>query len=150
MPVEIIYNMKAEKEINLTIPLDSGFTHILFNLAVQGYGAIEVEYSGSGDSGAIDSVKLWKREAVNIDKDSNEIMIKDYDSKNYGYPARDLAEVIEEKVYTHILNNAPDWYNNDGGSGDLYISTEDGQYYANHRVYYTESDESILEGRLGD
>ena len=31
-------------EVKCTIPLDSGFTHILFNLASQGYSHIYVEY----------------------------------------------------------------------------------------------------------
>lgn len=118
------------QEINATIPLDSSFDHILFNLGSQGFAAIKVTYQGGGDDGSIDEVGLIK---------IGEIKFEDGKAEEIGDPEltpmeHNLRDLIENKVYDRILQSASDWYNNEGGGGILWISTLDRQYYGDH--YY--------------
>lgn len=134
------------KTISATVPLESGFTHVLFNLAAQGYDYIRICYSGSGDSGCIDEIYLAPKGTITIE--NNEL--KEHDEIDYALPDDNLQTLIENKAYEHVLNDADDWYNNDGGGGTLYISTLDGSYYANHYVNITETIDSVLTGKFGD
>lgn len=134
------------KTISATVPLESGFTHVLFNLAAQGYDYIRIGYSGSGDSGCIDEIYLAPKGTITIE--NNEL--KEHDEIDYALPDGNLRALIENKAYEHVLNDADDWYHNDGGGGTLYISTLDGSYYANHYVNITETIDSVLTGKFGD
>lgn len=138
--------MTETKEISLTIPVTSGFTHVLFNLAAQGYDYIKITYSGSGDSGCIDDVHLIKKGLINIEDD----VVEDQSDYNNDYPDDDLRKLIENKAYKYVLNDADDWYNNDGGGGTLYISTLDGSYHSDHYVTVTETVDSVITGKFGD
>lgn len=136
-----------KKEISLTIPKDSGFTHVLFNIAAQGFDYIKIHYSGSGDSGGIDEVYLLPTGCVTI-KDEEVEDESSYD--DCSYPDSDLKDIITNKAYDEILNTADDWWNNDGGGGTLYISTLDGSYHGDHYVNIVETIDSVLTGKLED
>jgi len=138
--------MKEKKIISLTIPIDSTFTHVLFNLAAQGFEYIKINYSGGGDSGAIEDVSLLFPGAVTI----NDGEVSEKNANDYADPDDELKDLIENKAHEHVLNNADDWWNNDGGGGTLYISTMDGSYHGEHYVNYTETHNSILTGKFGD
>lgn len=140
---------KIEKinEISCTIPLESAFTHILFNLSAQGYSHIYSSYSGSGDDGAIDEIILIKRGNV-IEKDNEFPFIKD--EEEYAVVNKDLLKLLSDKIYTTILNDATNWYNNEGGGGKLFISTDDGTYKCDHYYNVTESIHEELDGKFGD
>lgn len=136
-----------KKEISLTIPKDSGFTHVLFNIAAQGFDYIKIHYSGGGDSGGIDDVLLVPTGCVIITDGTVE------DESSYSEctpPDDELKEIIENKAYENILNTAEDWWNNDGGGGTLYISTLDGSYHGHHYVNEIITHDSELSGKLGD
>lgn len=137
---------EKKKEISCTIPLTSGFTHILFNLASQGYSHIYANYYGSGDSGAIEELYLVGRGGVvEIDRDlpelKEDVPLADVEDE--------LAELLREKIYD-IINNEGDWYNNEGGGGKLFISTDDGKYKGDHYINVTESVHNDVSGTLGD
>jgi hypothetical protein len=133
-------------EISLTIPEDSGFTHVLFNLAAQGFEYIKIQYSGGGDSGCIDDVYLLFHGTVTIEDGE----VSENNDRDYGTPDYVLKELIEEKATTHVLDEADDWWNNEGGGGTLYISTLDGTYYGNHYVNVSDTIDSTLTGKFGD
>jgi hypothetical protein len=136
-----------KKNISLTIPKESGFTHVLFNIAAQGFDYIKIHYSGGGDSGGIDDVYLLPTGCVIIE-DGRVEDESSYDE--YTHPDDELQEIIANKAYENILHTAEDWWNNDGGGGTLYISTLDGSYYGNHYVNETITHDSQLSGKLGD
>jgi hypothetical protein len=138
-----------EKEITLTIPYDSGFTHVLFNIAAQGFEFIKISYSGSGDSGAIDEVELIPTGFMSI-KDNRVEWNKNNKEAEYGEPTEELKSIIEERAYKYVLNSADDWYNNEGGGGTLYISTMDGQFHCDHYTYEQITHDSVLTGKFGD
>jgi hypothetical protein len=133
-------------EINLTIPSTSGFTHVLFNLAAQGVEYIKIQYSGSGDSGCVDQVELIPQGLITIEDER----INEHNHIDYDEPGDELKELIEDKVITHVLNHADDWWNNEGGGGTLYICTLDGTYHGDHYVNVTETIDSVLTGKFGD
>ena len=137
---------EEKKEISCTIPLDSGFTHILFNLASQGYSHIYARYYGSGDSGAIEEIYLVERGGVHEEEGSlpeleGDAVLADIEDE--------LSKVLMEKVY-EILSHEDDWYNYEGGGGTLFISTEDYKYRGDHYINVTESVHNDVEGVLGD
>jgi hypothetical protein len=133
-------------EISLTIPIDSGFTHVLFNLAAQGFEYIKIQYSGGGDSGCIDDVYLVHQGTIEIEDG----IVSENNDRDYADPDEELKDLIEEKAIKHVLDNADDWWNNEGGGGTLYISTADGSYHGHHYVNVTETIDSVLTGKFGD
>lgn len=133
-------------EISLTIPEDSGFTHVLFNLAAQGFEFIKINYSGGGDSGCIDDVYLLFHGTATIEGDN----ISENNDRDYAHPDTVLKELIEQKALDQVLDKADDWWNNEGGGGTLYISTLDGSYYGDHYVNVTDTIDSKLTGKFGD
>jgi hypothetical protein len=137
--------MEKEETVSINIPYESGFTHILFNLAGQGYSCIRVEYSGGGDEGHIQDINVMKRKGT----DPNE---KFYNQAGQDGPPLDekLSDIIRDRAYKHILDNADDWCNNEGGGGTLYISTDDGEYHADHYINIISTEESSLDGQLFD
>lgn len=137
--------MEKEEKVGINIPYESGFTHILFNLASQGYSCIRVEYSGGGDEGYIQDINVMKRNGTDPD-------IEFYKQTDEDGPPlqKELYDIIRDRAYKHILDDADDWCNNDGGGGTLYISTDDGEYYADHYVYEMTTHDSVLTGQLFD
>jgi hypothetical protein len=135
-----------KKEITLTIPYDSGFTHVLFNLAAQGFEYIKIEYSGGGDSGCIDDVYLVRQGHIKIEDGE----VSENNDGYYAHPNQELKNLIGEKATNHVLDKADDWWNNDGGGGVLYICTLDGTYHGDHYVNETTTHDSILTGQFGD
>lgn len=133
-------------KISSTIPLTSGFTDILLNIAAQGFDYIKISYSGSGDSGCIEDVYLAPKGKIIIDDDG----VNEYNDRDYAYPDDELNNLLQDKAYAYVLDDADDWYNNEGGGGELYISTLDGSFYCNHYTYELISKDTILTGKFGD
>jgi len=135
-----------QEKLNVTIPLDSGFSHILFNLAAQGYSHICVIYDGSGDSGDIEDIIAMPRDLKKSKNQHNSC----YDVVNPIKLDKDLYDLIVDQTYTKVLSHLQDWCNNDGGYGQLYISTEDSSYDSYHYTRYTESNSHPSDGQIGD
>jgi len=133
-------------EISLTIPEDSGFTHVLFNLAAQGFEYIKIQYSGGGDSGCIDDVYLLFHGTATIEDGE----VSENNDRDYATPDDVLKELIEEKALKQVLDKADDWWNNEGGGGTLYISTLDGTYHGDHYINVSDTIDSTLTGKFGD
>ena len=97
-----------------------------------GVKVIVVEYSGGGDSGGIDSACCYSdlefKNGVVVDK--NEIL-----------------DDIEQIAYAK-LECIEDWYNNDGGWGEMIIHVPSGEYIINNNIRITETEEYIHEGSL--
>jgi len=142
--------MSNEQEL-LNINADFSFKDILFHIRLAGYGYIWFQYGGSGDSGSIDEIVLVRKEDAE-ETEEGRIVIKDgkypfsLDQKHR--LSSEIRNKIENSIYDNILSDAPDWYNNDGGGGEGYICTEDGQYICDHFVNIVEREESELKGNL--
>lgn len=102
-------------------------TFVLYDMGVR---KIQVDYSGGGDSGAIDGVHYF-------DKHYNDIsykikpMLSDLETEL-------CDDHIENVVYDQILDNISDWYNNEGGQGSVTINIPSLSSYGS-TTYYKEA-----------
>lgn len=79
----------------------------IFVLKDMGVVTVEADYSGSGDSGSIDTINYNDKDGCNISDIPNTIF-----------------ENIEEAFYEQ-LNETEDWYNNEGGYGTIVFDLEE-------------------------
>ena len=101
--------------------LEKDICLIILNL--NGVSHIEFSYSGSGDDGAIDDICFFNinNETINPNKDSY-INIDD------------IKYNILENTADELLCQITDWWNNDGGYGNLTLNTLDGTYSIQNNV----------------
>ena len=122
-------------------------TSLLFKLADLGITGVKVKYDGGGDSGAIEWIgytteKCDTPEDVddNINDWENDSNLAELDSSAYS--------LIEDFAQETILNDIEDWWNNEGGFGDLCICVPSGKYIINNHVRITETEDYFHDGDL--
>ena len=122
-------------------------TSLLFRLADIGITGIKVKYDGAGDSGSI----VWigyTTEKCNTPEDVND-NIDDWDSdSNLAELDSSAYSLIENFAEETILNDIEDWWNNEGGFGDLCICVPSGKYIINNHVRVTETEDFFHDGDL--
>jgi hypothetical protein len=109
----------------------------IYLLKDKGVKRIRIEYSGGGDSGAIDSIGY-------LDELDSFIAIK-----YSGMEATDIPPAIENLAYVK-LNNIEDWWNNDGGVGYMIIDLNDLSYQISNEIRYTEYETYNHNGDLSE
>jgi hypothetical protein len=119
---------------------------VLIQLADQGVTGIKVHYEGGGDSGAIESI-------VYTDKEDAEF--SDIDLVSAWEQESDLEKLnssayatIQNFAHETILDNIEDWWNNEGGYGNILIKVPSGEYLINNNVRIMEIEEFTHEGNL--
>ena len=122
-------------------------TSLLFRLADIGITGIKVHYDGGGDSGAIEQIGYTTEKCDTprdvddeIDVWENEMSLAALDSELYA--------LVEEFAQDQILNDIEDWWNNEGGFGDLCICVPSGKYIINNSVRITETEDFFHNGSL--
>jgi hypothetical protein len=119
---------------------------VLIQLADQGVTGIKVHYDGGGDSGAIENI-------VYTDKENAEFSDIDYVS---AWEQESDLEKLNSSAYATIqnfahetlLDNIEDWWNNEGGYGDILIKVPSGEYLINNNVRIMEIEAFTHEGNL--
>jgi|688.fasta_scaffold05035_4 hypothetical protein len=93
-------------------------------------GAVKavINYSGGGDSGAVDEVEF---------RDANDNVLK----------LDDRREEIEDMVYP-LLNTLEDWWNNEGGYGLMVLDLRTGEYHIENTIYIQHTEEFTHTGTL--
>ncbi|MEM8986683.1 MAG: DUF6878 family protein [Pseudomonadota bacterium] len=103
-----------------------------------------VTFDGSGDSGSIEEVyfddRHFNARAVSLAYEKTQSSWED----GRWVHAREIAEgtledVLEDIGYDYLEETGVDWYNNDGGFGDLVIDVEAGTVELDVNVRFTES-----------
>lgn len=84
------------------------FRGILASYHLQGYNELIIRYDGAGDSGSIDEIELIGNNSRNLKGDE--------------------SNIIEEAFNAFFMDLTSDWYNNDGGYGEVSINLENGQF----------------------
>lgn len=128
---------------------ENRMTNILLQLADLGVTAIKIHYSGGGDSGAIDSI-IYSTEP-NIDFDEIEDLnswTSDFNLSNLKIPNMDLYNEISDFADDKILTDIEDWWNNDGGYGNLCIKVPSGEYKIFNNIYITNTESYHHQGNL--
>jgi hypothetical protein len=105
-----------------------------------GASVIVAEYSGGGDSGAIDELYGLPEECVTRNEQG---LVTEYendsdDDKRIEIPDS-MRGSLEDLIYRKILDGVEDWYNNDGGYGNVAVCTKTGSWVCDNNVYYTET-----------
>ena len=93
-----------------------------------GVEKLVAEYSGSGDSGSIDSVYAENTEGDHVDLDDFHDRVEEF-----------MYEILSTK-YDH------DWYNNEGGNGTVYFNINTLEYDVHG--YVMEAREAFQDGKL--
>ena len=126
---------------------ENELTGLLLKLADMGITGIKVNYNGGGDSGAIDWIGYTKVKCDtpkevndNINNWENDTNLADLDSSVYS--------LIEDFADQKILNDIEDWWNNEGGFGDLCICVPSGKYIINNHINITETEDYFHYGNL--
>ena len=137
----------------LELDANMNFKDLLFHIRLNGYGYVGFQYFGSGDSGSIDEIYLVPKEHAK--QNAEGYIIGDYGYYDYETTCphslpQEIVDIISEKIYAYILNDASDWYNNDGGGGNGYICTENGDFSTDHYINIMSREEEIIKGNLFD
>lgn len=121
-------------------------TALLFKLADLNITGVKVKYDGSGDSGAIEWIG-YTAEPCETPEDVND-NIDDWASEaNLENIDKELHTQIKNFGYG-ILDDIEDWWNNEGGFGELCICVPSGKYIINNHVRITETEDYFHDGDL--
>jgi hypothetical protein len=109
---------------------------------------VVIAYSGSGDSGQIDSVDIYREKDVINAKGAIKVLGREthWNEKTNAWDEKvehkilPLDEALREFVYDWIEAEHAGWENNDGASGECTIDVSKGTFTLGHNSYYTESD----------
>jgi len=123
-------------------------TSLLFQLADLGITGIKVKYDGAGDSGAIEWIG-YTTKPCETPEDVND-NVNDWENDwLLANISADAHNKIESFAYD-ILNDIEDWWNNEGGFGDLCICVPSGKYIINNHVRITDTEDYFHDGSLLD
>ena len=122
-------------------------TSLLFKLADLSITGIKVHYDGGGDSGAIEWIGYTREKCDSPEDVSDHIDTWDNDA-NLAELDSDAYSLIEEFAQETILNDIEDWWNNEGGFGNLCICIPSGKYNINNSIRITETEDFFHDGNL--
>ncbi len=132
--------------------VEEGARHYLENLRrvlpilrEHGLGSVTVEFDGYGDSGSIAAIHY---DVDAFDDSAIQIEVRDVESNfqpGQGWVRTQidkqttLHDAIEAVTYDYLTETGVDWYNNDGGFGELIINVDDGSVSLEVSTRFTES-----------
>lgn len=119
------------------------FRGMLPILRQHGVETVSVSFDGSGDSGTIDNASFSP--AINAASIYGEFASTEYQFVDGRYQPvctveqTTLQDAIDKLAMAYIDSHDVDWYNNDGGWGELVLDVESGQVHFEVHVRHTES-----------
>ena len=119
---------------------------VLIQLADQGVTGIKVHYDGGGDSGAIEGIVYTDIEDANF---SDIDLVSAWD-QNMNLAAINSSAYSDIENFAHevILDQIEDWWNNEGGYGELLIKVPSGEYLVNNNIRIMKVEEYNHHGNL--
>jgi len=93
-----------------------------------GFNRVQINYSGGGDSGAIDTIMYLKPG----DDEEQDYNLNIEQKNNLNETVRNFVEDIAWSK----LNDIEDWWNNDGGFGVMIINIPSGEFTIKNNTYY--------------
>ena len=124
-------------------------TSLLFKLADFGITGVKVKYDGGGDSGAIEWIGYTKKPCETPEDVNDNIEDWEEDSKLLNID-HDLFMEIETFAENKLLDDIEDWWNNEGGWGELCICVPSGKYIINNNIRITDHETHFHDGNLLD
>ena len=105
----------------------------------KGATEIVVRFDGSGDSGSIDEVYIDLKEPLIVEYDEESTR---YDGDKWVTTSTtkqvQLRDALEQITYDMLEKTGIDWYNNDGGYGELNVDLVQGTIQLEVNSRYTE------------
>jgi len=126
---------------------ENELTGLLLKLADMGVTGIKVHYNGGGDSGAIERIGYTKSDCATPEDVDDEVDTWDAESNLMDLDGRAYS-LIEDFAQDTILDDIEDWWNNEGGFGDLCICVPSGKYIVNNHINITETEDYFHDGSL--
>ena len=128
---------------------ENEMTGLLLQLADLGVTGIRVHYDGGGDDGCIDSID-YCTEKINEPSD----ILDNADNWSLDGDLYKLAEnaanLIRDWVEDKLLDQIENWWDDQGGHGDVCICVPSGKYIIYNSVRVTEYEEYTHNGNLID
>jgi hypothetical protein len=121
-------------------------TTVLFKLADLGITGVKVKYDGGGDSGAIEWIGITKQPCETPEEVCDRVNDWETESNLANVDGGLYSEI--ENFADEILSDIEDWWNNEGGFGDLCICIPSGKYVINNHVRITETEDYFHDGDL--
>lgn len=117
---------------------------MMIGLVNCGIKKVCVYYDGAGDSGSIESIR------ISTDLDTDFVDLKGWDSSatDLNDYNSDLYSLIGDYCHDMLLNDIEDWWNNDGGFGNVNIDVEEGTYEILNSIRVTDYEEFNHYGNL--
>lgn len=109
-----------------------------------GASEIRISFDGAGDSGSIESCDVYDGSThmkPNFFVDYTEISSRYVDGRwerEEKTVSKPVSEALEMVCYDMLEETGIDWYNNDGGFGELYINLDKGDVNLEVNTRYTE------------
>ena len=122
---------------------------IMYQFHDLGVTGINIYYEGGGDDGYVDNISIT---TIKLPKDDNEGAFEEIlqcendpqlEKKN-----TELFNKLEEFTTDTILDSIEDWWNNEGGYGNLCILVPSGKYKVYNSIRYTKTEDYYHEGEL--
>ena len=127
---------------------ENELTSLLFKLADLGVTGIKVKYDGAGDSGSIEWTG-YTNKPCETPEDVDDNMEDWADDANLFNLGSDVYTQLEDFAHG-ILNDIEDWWNNEGGWGDLCICVPSGKYEITNNIRITDHETYNHDGSLLD
>jgi hypothetical protein len=124
-------------------------TSLLFRLADFGITGVKVKYDGGGDSGAIEWIGYTKKPCETPEDVDNNIDDWEEDAKLLNID-HDLFMELETFAENKLLDDIEDWWNNEGGWGELCICVPSGKYEITNNIRVTDHETYNHEGSILD
>jgi hypothetical protein len=109
---------------------------------------INISYEGGGDDGCINDITTTSESLDKYDINNAFETILDCDDNSLGKNNKKLLDQLEEFTIDNILDDIEDWWNNEGGYGNLCILIPSGEYKIYNSIRYTNVEIYHHEGEL--
>jgi hypothetical protein len=122
---------------------------VLMLLHDHGIKYIQCNYSGGGDSGAIDEWGFYDSiEGAKLDWESAGFAnVHDAEEMNMTDELKAIWKKVEDPI-NEVLMKADDWWNNEGGYGYFLFDVEKNSYTINNNTYYTKVSSQTVNGKF--
>jgi hypothetical protein len=107
-----------------------------------GFNRVQINYSGGGDEGAIDTIIYLKP-----GDDEEDISQYDLDKEQQDNLNETVRNFVDEMAWSK-LNDVEDWWNNDGGFGVMIIDIPSGEFTIKNNTYYQMTETYEHEGKF--
>ena len=128
---------------------ENELTGLLLKLADIGVTGVKVLYDGAGDSGAIEWIGYTK-EPCKTPEDVNDNVDDWENDRVLAKISADAHNAIENFAQERLLDEIEDWWNNEGGWGEVCICVPSGKYIINNHIRITETEDYFHDGSLLD